>query len=365
MRILRDYFLREYFGPLFLSLIVLTFVMLLGNLVKIADLVINKGVDIFTVFKLFLFMIPALLTYTLPIANLVAVLMSTGRLSNDNEILTIRVSGINLFRFISPVLIIGILLSLLLVILNDKIIPYAHFASRKTLIEVGVKNPTAALEPGVFITSFEKYILFIYSIEKDKLHNIRVYEPQGEDKPTRIIVAKSGEFISIPEKNMLKLKLNDGTADEPDPANPTTFYKLNFKTYYMSLNLAQMQDKDKIEKKPKDMTIGEIEEQISKFQKQKIDIIPLLIELNKKIALAFACFVFMLFGLPIGIITHRREKSINFGISLAVMGIYYLLLVASESIALSELLPPQISIWIPNFIFGTIGAFLTFKLCVF
>ena len=58
MRILRNYLLKEFIGPLFLALGVLTFVMLLGNLIKIAELVINKGVDIYSVSKLFLFMVP-------------------------------------------------------------------------------------------------------------------------------------------------------------------------------------------------------------------------------------------------------------------------------------------------------------------
>ncbi len=62
MRILRNYFLKEFIGPLFSALGVLTFVMLLGNLIKIAELIINKGVDIYSVSKLFLFMIPYLLT---------------------------------------------------------------------------------------------------------------------------------------------------------------------------------------------------------------------------------------------------------------------------------------------------------------
>ena len=83
MKILRNYFLKEFIGPLFLALGLLTFVMILGNLVKIADLVIRKGVDIYSVTKLFLFLMPYLLTYTIPIASLVAVLLALGRLSSD------------------------------------------------------------------------------------------------------------------------------------------------------------------------------------------------------------------------------------------------------------------------------------------
>lgn len=365
MRIIRNYLLKEFIGPFFLSLAVLTFVMLLGNLVKIAELVINKGVDFYNVTKLFVFMMPYLATYTVPIATLVAVLLAFGRLSSDNEIVAIRASGINLFSLILPVLILGLILSLLLVFFNDRVIPYAHYAFRKTLMEVGIKNPTAALEPGVFINSFDRYILFIYSIDQNKLNNIRIYEPQGEDKPTRVIVAKSGEFSAIPEKNMVKLKLMDGTADEPDPNNPNNFFKLNFKNYFINLNLAQARDKGGIEKKPKDMTIDELKNEVIKLKREGIDPAPLFTEINKKVSLSVACFVFVLLGAPLSIITRRREKSINFGIAFVIIGSYYLLLLGSEALSLRSYLDPNIAMWIPNLLFGLIGAVLTFRLCAY
>lgn len=165
-----------------MTLGVLTFVMaLLGNLNKIADLVINKGVDILSVLKIFLFMTPYIITYALPISVLIAILICLGRLSSDNEIIAVRASGVNLFSLIFPFIIIGIMLSLALVIFNDRAASYSHFAYRKTLKEVGIKNPTAAFEEGVFINSFQKYILFIYKVDqkKNKLYNVRIYEPQG------------------------------------------------------------------------------------------------------------------------------------------------------------------------------------------
>jgi len=365
MKILRNYLIKEFCGPLILAVIALSFVFTLGYLVQIAYLVINKGVDVLTVTKLFLLRIPSILIYILPISTLVAILLSMGRLSSDNEIVTIRACGINLVRLVTPLLTLGLLLSMLMVIFNDRIIPYAHFESRKTLIEVGVKNPAAALEPGVFINSFDKYILFIYAIDGNKLSNVRIYEPQGDDKPTRIIVAKRGEFLALPEKNIVKLKLMDGTADEPDPNDPRSFYKLNFKTYFMSLNFADIKDKDAIEKKPKDMTINELRAQIEKLKKEGIDDTPMIAEINEKISLAFSSFVFILLGLPLAVITRRREKSINFGIAFIIIGAYYLMLLGMEALSMQGYLDPSLAIWLPNILFGSLGAYLTFRLCVY
>ena len=365
MRILRNYILKEFLGPLILSLVVLIFVMLLGNLIKIADLIINKGVDPLSVGKLFLYLIPYLLAYILPIACLSATLLSLGRLSGDNEIIAIRAGGISLLNLIIPLVILGIILSLLLFIFNDRIIPYAHFAARKTLMEVGIKNPTAALEPGVFINSFDRYILFIYKIEKNTLYNIRIYEPQ-ENKPTRTIVAKRGEFISIPEKKIVKLKLVEGTSDEPDPNNPLSFYKLNFKTYFMTLNLAQADSgKKTIGKKPKDMTLKELMGEIKRLRASGVDPTPLLTELNKKISLSFSCLIFIILGAPLAIITRRREKTINFALAFLVAGIYYLLLLGAEALSLQGIIEPQIAMWSPNIILGGLGLILTYRLCAY
>lgn len=366
MKILRNYFLKEFIGPLFLSLGVLSFIMVLvGNLNKIADLIINKGVDVISVFKIFLLMTPYIVTYALPISLLIAVLMALGRLSSDNEIIAIRASGINLFRLILPLITIGLILSLTLVIFNDRAASYAHFAYRKTLKEVGIKNPTAAFEAGVFINSFQKYILFIYRVDqkKNKLYNVRIYEPQGEGKPTRTIVAKTGEFIAVPEKSSIKLKLIDGTSDEPDPENPKSFYKLNFKTYFMNLSLDQQQDISKIEKKPKEMTIQELRNEIRKLKKENIDPSPLITEINEKVTLAFSAFIFILIGAPFAIITRRREKSINLGIAILIIVIYYPLFIGCEALGIQGRVNPWIAMWIPNILFGTIGAALTYKLC--
>ena len=228
---------------------------------------------------------------------------------------------------------------------------------------MGIKNPTAAFEEGVFIDSFKKYILFIYRVDqkKNRLNNIRIYEPQGEDRPTRTIVAKAGEFITIPGQNAIKLKLIDGTSDEPDPESPAKFYKLNFKTYFITLNMAQK--KEKIGKKPKDMTMVELKNEADRLKKEGIDPDPIYTEMHSKVSMAFSCFVFVLLGSSLAIITRRREKSINFGIAFLIVGIYYLLSLGGETLALEGMLAPALAMWIPNIIFAIIGTILTIRVC--
>lgn len=364
MKILRSYILREVISPFFLSLSILTFVLLIGNTFRLTDLIIKKGVSILLVGKLFLFLIPYILSFTLPIASLAAVLLAFGRLSSDNEIIAIRTSGLNFSKLIAPLLIVGTILSLFLVVLNDKVVPYVHFASRKAVVDIGMKNPTAALEAGTFIDAFQNYVLFIYRIDGNKLYNVRIYQPKKDDKgSTRTIVARSGEFVPLPEENKIKLKLINGTSDEPNLKNPNSFYKLNFKTYFMTLSL-NPQKTGKVTKKPKDMTLRELKEETKRFRSLNIDPAPLITEFHRKISMAFSCLVFILLGCPLAIKVHRREKATNLSLAILVVGVYYLLLIGFQALSIQNVLPPEIAMWTPNAILGLVGLLLTYKLCV-
>lgn len=358
MKILRRYILKELAGPFFFSFVIFTFAMLTGNLIKLADLVINKGVDFFSICKLFFYMLPWLFTFTVPMAVLTAILLTFGRLSADNEITAMRASGISLYRLVFPVVIVGLIVSLISYELNDWILPRLRFESRKLVAQIGVKNPTAYLEAGTFIKAFKNYIVFIYGIEKNKLTNIRIYQPQ-EGRPTRTIIAARGEITYIPEKDAIRLKLMNGTSDEPNPKDPNNFYKLNFKTYYMTLDLREGREL-KIQKKKSDMSITELKEDMKKLTAEDINPAPLIIEIHKKISYSFSSLVFVLIGVPLALMARRGGKAIGFGLSLLVIVAYYILLLGGEALAIKGVLFPALGIWLPNIIFGAIGPALIF-----
>src|ERR1700690_2162735 len=102
MHILRNYILRECLQPFTLSICVLTSVFLLGYLPQLANKVITNGVSVTAMAQIFLYYIPILLGYTLPIACLITVILTFGQLSTENEILAMRASGIYLRRLLFP-----------------------------------------------------------------------------------------------------------------------------------------------------------------------------------------------------------------------------------------------------------------------
>ncbi|MCX5687100.1 MAG: LptF/LptG family permease [Candidatus Omnitrophica bacterium] len=357
MKILRQYIIKEIIVMFLFSLAIFTFTLVVGNIIKLAELVINKGVDIRLVGKLFLYLIPFLLSYTIPMSLLTSVLLVFGRLSGDNEIVAIRSSGINIYRLSFPLIIIGLLFSLLSIILNNDIIPNMHFESRKIIKNIGIKTPGAYLEPGTFIKSFKGYIIFIHEIDKNKLKGVRIYQPQNEHS-TRTIIAERGEFITV-DNNAIKLKLVNGTSDEPNPKNPINFYKLNFKTYYITLNIDEsIAPSGYTDKKPKEMNFREIKNEIQRLGKYHVDTPSLITEFHRKISISFASIVFIIIGIPLGIFTKRGEKTIQFAIALGVIVVFYLLMAISIALSLKGIGSPVFWMYMPNIIIGIAGIIL-------
>jgi len=361
MRILKSYLSKEWFILFLLSLVIISFVLVISNIVKLVEMVITKGVDAGVVLKLFFYLMPSLLVFSIPISILTSTLLTFGRMSYDNEITAIRSSGISLYPFLVLLLMIGLFFSFLCLYFNDSLIPRAHYRMRTILQEIGIKKPTAYLEEKTFIKAFRDHIMFMYKIRGNYVEDIRIYQPQ-DNKPTRTITAQKGEFISIPEKNAIKLVLKNGSADEPSFDNPTAFYKLNFKRYQLLLQLDSEKTGKKLDKKVSDMTIKELKSEIKTMKMLQIDERPLLVGLYRKYSLAFSSLIFILIGVPLAIRVKRRERSLGFALSLGICLLYYLLMALGESLALRNKLVPFLGVWLPNILFFILGLFLTYKI---
>jgi lipopolysaccharide export LptBFGC system permease protein LptF len=228
------------------------------------------------------------------------------------------------------------------------------------LKNLGTKNPTALLDAGIFINAFDGQILFIHKIEDNKMYNITIYQPQP-DKPTRTIIAKRGEFTPVPGKQQIKLKLIDGTADEPNLAEGGSFYKVNFHNYFMTLDFSG--SNKKLEKKPKSMSLKELRTKIHELEPLFINTTPFETEYWRKITWSFSPLVFIALGFPLAVITNKREKSANVILAIICAVIYYLLSLVCQALASEGLATPWLIMWTPNLI-GLIAAGVLNYRCV-
>lgn len=348
MKILRNYLLSEHVSPFFVTLGGMTAVLLIGNIVRFAELVISKGVNPLDLLRLLLYLTPYLLIFTIPMACLLALVMAFGRLSTDFELIAVRASGVSPAKFIAPLLVMGVLLSGVVLAINDWIVPASHLAFRRQLKAIGVKQPTAYLEAGTFIKDFPPYVIFVYNVQEQRLQGVRIYEPQPNG-PTRTIIADWGEFEQLPGKQGVSLKLHDGTVDEWDAQSPGSFYKVNFTVYTMNLRATQS-DPERIGRKLKEMGFKQLVGEGHRLEAQGIETLPVSLELHRRIASSFAPLLFVLAGLIFGLRQHHHDRLTTFMWVLAIFIGYYLSLVGMNALALKGWLSAWLSMWLPNFI---------------
>ena len=130
----------------------------------------------------------------------------------------------------------------------------------------------------------------------------------------------------------------------------------------MTLDLSGDKNKEP-EKKPKSMTLKELEKKIREFKVLLVDETPLVTEYYRKITWSFSAMVFVLLGFPLAVVTHRREKTANIALAVACGAVYYLLSLGCEALSVQSITPPGITMWMPNIIGGTIALIFNFQLC--
>ncbi len=360
MSILRRYVLKEWAGTFGLSILVFTFVLFIGNLLKLAELIVSKGADFLVITKLFFFQMPYLLSYTIPMSVISSTLIAFGRLSADNEILAIRASGIKLFSIIIPFIFTGIILSFSALAINNCLLPYSYSQAKNIIREIGIHLPLLPqFDESVVIDNFKNYKIYIGRVEKQHLKDLTIiFSPPDKPDSQVIFSAKEGMISTPKDKNAVLIELRKGSIHELDTKDRQKYRKINFTRHTLTMPLTINFNS---QKKLKEMSIGEL---IASLRRSRyiLERYPLFTEIHKKISLSFSCLVFFLISIPLGIQTRKAAKSTNFGLSLLLIVIYYLCLVGGKALGEKGIFPPYLAMWLPNILLGSAGIILLYRL---
>ena len=109
------------------------------------------------------------------------------------------------------------------------------------------------------------------------------------------------------------------------------------------------------------MNIQELRKKIDNLKTFNINPLELILEIHKKIALAFANLAFVIIALPLAIKTKRSSKFAGFAMGLVIIILYYVLLALGSALAAKNLLSPMLGSWIANITLIAAGLFLIFR----
>jgi lipopolysaccharide export system permease protein len=238
VRILRWYILKQHLVPLLLGFGVVTFILEMDVLFDYLDLVINRGVAPLAVLQLFLLSLGYIVALSVPCAVLVAVLMTFGRLSQDNEITALRSSGVNLGSILLGPLLAAGAIAVGLTFFNDRVLPETNHAFANLLIDIGRMRPTVKLQEGVFITDFPGYNLLVQSVNgrTNEMRGVTIYQ-MNAGGPPNLILAKRGFLTYTPDGRTAVLELKDGEIHEipADEGGSRKYRRMVFKTHIIHI----------------------------------------------------------------------------------------------------------------------------------
>ncbi|NJD92402.1 MAG: LPS export ABC transporter permease LptF [Geobacter sp.] len=352
------YLAKELLVPFMLGTVIFTGVLLMGRMLKIADMVVSKGISLSEVFLLILYLMPNFAVITLPMALLMAVLVAFSRLSADSEIIAVKASGISLYRLLPPVIAVAFAAYLLTVINAAWLMPKGNVAFKSLLYQAIQQRLSLNLKEQVFNSSIPGLLIYI-DRNDEKSGQLSGVLIQDERKPDNIstIFARQGTLGVEQEEKKLHLRLSDGSIHQSRPNN--SYRNLEFKDYELTIDLAN--NASTFEKNELDMSLAEIKAKLRAGGLSKKITTEMQLEIQRRFALPFACFIFAIFAVPLGIHNRRSGKAAGFTLSILTLLFYYILQSFSKTLAEKALLAPAAAAWLPNGVFLCIGVYLFIK----
>jgi lipopolysaccharide export system permease protein len=360
MKLLDRAILKEMAVAFALGLMVLTFVLLTNKILRLVELIVNKGVGIFTVLQLFLYILPYSLVVTIPMSVLLAILTTYSRLGADGEILALRSAGLSLIRLTRPALWFGLATTLLTLTITIWILPFSNHAFKNLVFQMTRRQATVGIQEGIFNADLEGLILYVERVDPQtsRLEGVFLVDSRNPEE-RRVIVARSGRFTSDPENLRMGLSLSQGSIQLSGTELTGRYRLLTFADYSLTFDLGRGLA-DPMQRSPgeQELTLAALRERAGTLRAQGQNYHPPLVEFHKKLAIPFSCLLFTLVGVPLGSRIRKGGRGLSLAISVGCAMGYYMLIVGGEGLGSRGLVPEALAMWLPNLLIAIGGSLL-------
>ena len=392
LKLIDRYILKEVGPPFFLGLLIYSFVLLMNQLLQFPDLFISRGVTLADTLKLLVYLVPAILAFTVPMGVLMGILAGLSRMSSDSEVTALRTLGISPRRVLRPLFVFALGGWLVASALTMVITPRFNSLWTRTFTTVVLNRAELKFNPREFNESITNMVLYIQNIDKDRTwENVFIAFNADPVKP-RILMAKRGRLHVYPESKKAMLELWDAVQHVVDLSQPDTSYQVQSSAHLEeAIDVESLFPNAVAEKRVRERTIDELFVGLAEVRARKAGLLAekaalerpgapadaqarartdyslgqadhdrrsYAVEIHKRFALPFVCWIFVFLGLPLGSSTRKGGRTSGFTLSLIIILIYYIGITAGEQLAMNGVLSPFVGIWGSNVILGAASVIL-------
>ncbi len=212
MKKLDLFILKSFLGPFIMTFLIVLFVLMMQFLWLYIDELVGKGLSLGVIFEFLGWGSATLFPLALPLATLLASIMTMGSFGENNELLAMKAAGIPLLRILSPLMILSVLISVAAFFASNNLIPVAYENIYTLRDDIGKTKEEIKIPTGIFYNGIDGYTLRVVERdENDVMHNVMVYDHSKGQGNISLTVADSGIIKMSSDKSSLTFTLYNGT----------------------------------------------------------------------------------------------------------------------------------------------------------
>ncbi len=354
MKILLRYFFKEFFKFFIICFLSITAILLVAEFFDKVDEFYAQKAPVNLVFQYLLLQAPRSFLFASPIASLLAILFTVGMASKWKETVAIKASGGSTRKLFSPFLILGIVISILVMIFGETIVPMATSkASWIRSTKILKKESRITYREGVlWVKGLDGSLIRIRDFveNKNKILKVSIFSFDSSFKLTKRIEADEAEWIN----GKWELK------------NVTVFdFNLNSIKRHSSLVFSALEEPEIfIEeiKRPEEMNFAELYTYYKRLERAGFKNNMYVVELYGKLANPFVNFIMIMFGIALALNSRWGGGIRAAGLGLIVIVTYWTIFSVSMSLGNTGALPPELAPWFSPAIFGIAGSYMFLRI---
>ena len=351
------YIFRQMVFPFIFGLLVFTFSVTINRILLLTQMVLNKGISISAVLKLASLTIPDFMIITLPVSFLLALLTVFGKMTQDNEIMALRASGISIVKLTKPVLLFALIPLSFSILFSFYIAPRFNFFFRVLAVKEVKKAALSALKKNSLTNRFGNLKIFVKNVNTDKSTMKGIFILNKVRNTPETLIAKSGSIKYDQKLNTLSFYLKKGTIQNQNP-NSKNFWLLHFNTYKINIKLKGISFPGK-NSSMHFLTFSALARKYITEKSPELNIY--LAYLYKKIAIPAAAVLFIFIGMPLGMLLEKRSLFLAISYTIIFVVLYYIIFTSGFYLSLRNQLNPVIGVWGADLFLAVSGSVLYLK----
>jgi LPS export ABC transporter permease LptG/LPS export ABC transporter permease LptF len=335
MKTLDRYLIREILPPLFLSLLIFTFILQIPPVMEQLEALVSKGVSWGIAARILLTLIPQALGLTIPMALLVGLLIGLGRLSGDREAVALLACGVSPYRLLRPVLGLALVFGAIHLYVMVWAIPDANQTFREITYDVVSKRVENDVHPQVFFEDFPGWVLYARDVPKGGggWKDVLVADTH-DNTQTVLYLANAGRLELDRVKQTVDLILLDGVRYSSKGVDGKEIETYRFpRELIVKLDPKSVFPRMELQRGTNEQSIPDLRRIAAQKIRGGVSPHPELIAIQQKFSFPFASIVFAIIGVALGLTVAREGKLAGFVVGIAVIFTYYILLFVAEAFA--------------------------------